>query len=113
MPLLPSQNIHRYITSAMWPQGLETAYITNIKTVWPLQPILPGPCRKNPVATPDMSTLSVSKIEEHCYLHQLRSRKPFSLCMACGALEKAQTDSCVLRSQGSNKASLTPKMQRH
>ncbi len=77
MPLLsPSQNIRRYISAAMWPQGLEAAFVSNANTVWPLQPVYPGPDRKNPVITTNTSSLSVSKMEEHRYLYPLRSRKP-------------------------------------
>jgi hypothetical protein len=79
MPLLfPSQNIRRYLSAAMWPQDLEPAFVSNINTVWPLQPVYPGPDRKNPVITTNTNYLSVSKMEEHRYLYPLRSRKPSS-----------------------------------
>ena len=58
MPLLhPSQNTHRYISSAKWPQGLKTVFVSNVDTVWPLQPVYPGPERKNPVITTNINSL--------------------------------------------------------
>ena len=111
MPLLyPSQNIRRYISTAKWPQGLELAFISNVNTVWPLQPVFPGPDRKNPVITTNPNYLSVSKMEEHRYLHPLRTRKssgrPF-------APRLSRLTAPASRHQASTKAFLTLKTWKH